>query len=247
MEVLNVQKNRSKNKPKIRIIDKTKNFLRRYGISVGILGCALIAAIVFFSGGNSGSESLEKEIPNDVFPPKKPVSTLILEQLPQVEVIQTEDTMPDIEEPEIEVLGVKKTESVVPDLYMPVDGKIVMEFARDKLIYSPTLLEYGTHLGLDIAGEMGQAVTACADGVISDTGNDKLMGNYVIIKHTDRLESAYYGLETISVEKGDKVSLNDVIGALGNSALIEVETGPHLHFEVLLDNVSVDPVQFFIE
>jgi murein DD-endopeptidase MepM/ murein hydrolase activator NlpD len=239
---MEVQKMQKKSKQKSRkFFDKSKSFIKRYGVSVGVLGCALIAALVFFVGGNA---SKDKELKNTDLPPVRPAPTMNINPLlNNLSSIVT--PKPEKNDKSIETVGIKKTSAAVPDLVKPVDGEIIKEFAKDTLVYSETLKEYGVHLGLDIKGELGEAVVACADGKVVEVGNDKLMGNYVIIEHNKKLKTAYYSLETASVKKGDKVATNDVIGAVGNTALAEVESGPHVHFEVLLAGERVDPAQFF--
>lgn len=242
MEVQIMQKKSNRKRKNLKFIDKTKSFIKRYGVSVGVLGCAIIAALVFFIGGSQSKDKNLNE--NTNLPPVRPAPTMninpLVDNLSVFEIAETE-------EPTVETIGIKKTSTVVPDLVKPVSGEVLKEFARDRLVYSETLQEYGTHLGLDIKGELGEAVVACADGKVVDLGNDKLMGNYVIIEHSKKLKTAYYSLETASVKKGDKVAVNDVIGAVGSSALVEVESGPHIHFEVILEGQSVDPIQFFTE
>lgn len=128
---------------------------------------------------------------------------------------------------------------------MPVSGNISQEFAKDKLVYSKTLEEWRVHPGLDIAADRGTPVKAAADGVICDVRNDAYFGISVVIDHGDGLKSLYRNLasdETVAVNQ--KVKQGEVIGSIGNTAMDESSEQPHLHFEVLNNDVTVDPMTY---
>jgi len=128
---------------------------------------------------------------------------------------------------------------------MPVFGEVTFEFARDKLVYSKTLEEWRTHDGLDLAADRGTPVKAVADGVVSEIKNDPRFGVVVIIDHKDGLKTVYSNLASDDmVTSNQKVKQGDIIGSVGNTAAFESAEQSHLHFEVLEDNVSVDPVAY---
>ncbi|MCL2859890.1 MAG: M23 family metallopeptidase [Oscillospiraceae bacterium] len=133
---------------------------------------------------------------------------------------------------------------VVPDpvFKMPVEGKIIREFAKDNLVYSQTLQEWVTHPGIDIASSEGTIVKASADGTVDSVKNDPRYGLTVIIKHVNGYKTVYSNLETANyVKKGDKVKTGQSIGTVGNTAAFEVEDASHLHFEMTKNNVNVNP------
>ena len=128
---------------------------------------------------------------------------------------------------------------------MPVMGDISLEYAKDKLVYSKTLEEWRAHAGVDIASDRGTPVKAVADGVVSDVRNDSYYGITVVVDHGNGLESLYRNLasdETVSVNQ--KVKQGEVIGSIGNTAIDESSEQPHLHLEVLKEDVSVDPMTY---
>ena len=105
-----------------------------------------------------------------------------------------------------------------------------------------TLKQFEAHLGVDFVASAGSKVYSVLDGNVLEVGNNYLQGNYVIIQHDDGLKSIYSSLdENISVAKGDKVDKGDIIGAVGSSAYGELETGSHLHFELLDNDKKIDP------
>lgn len=107
----------------------------------------------------------------------------------------------------------------------------------------------GEHHGLDICvrgGTEGKNVVASADGTVISYGfNHWSMGNYIIIDHGYGLFTAYYHLQKLYVEKGDRVKQGQVIGLAGHTGNT---TGPHLHFEVRISRggviTRVNPLKF---
>ena len=70
---------------------------------------------------------------------------------------------------------------------MPVEGEIIKEFAKDKLVYSDTLNEWITHTGIDIKAEKTSVVKAAEDGIVKFIKNDPRYGLTVIIEHNMRI------------------------------------------------------------
>lgn len=125
---------------------------------------------------------------------------------------------------------------------MPVQGEILTEFTKDKLIYSETLEEWRGHTGIDIKAAKGTIVMAPMDGLITRVYEDSLWGKTVEIDHGDGIRTKYSNLGTLDmVKEGIEVKKGDHIGTVGNSALIEIKMDDHLHFEVFKNNKSVDP------
>lgn len=123
----------------------------------------------------------------------------------------------------------------------PLDGEVVGGYSPDSPVWSKTLLQWQTHPGIDIAGEPGEAVYACGDGVVADAWQDILWGNVIVLEHEDGSRSTYAGLNTLSlVSAGDAVSAGDVISAVGETASCEADLGWHLHFEFERDGKPVD-------
>ena len=95
------------------------------------------------------------------------------------------------------------------------------------------------HHGVDIAVAYGQDVKAAATGVVSFAGVQNGYGNTVVIDHEDGRQTRYAHLSRELVRAGDVVSEGQVLGKSGNSGR---STGPHLHFEMLVNGRPVDPV-----
>lgn len=129
-----------------------------------------------------------------------------------------------------------------PEFSMPVDGEILRNFAKDMLIYSDTLQEWVVHLGIDIKAARTTVVKASEEGTVESIKNDPRYGLTIVIEHANGYKTVYSNLLTSEfVSEGDKVEKGQSIGTVGNSASFEIVDEPHLHFEILKDNVQVDP------
>jgi murein DD-endopeptidase MepM/ murein hydrolase activator NlpD len=95
------------------------------------------------------------------------------------------------------------------------------------------------HTGVDIAVAYGTEVRAAAAGRVAFSGVQNGYGNTVIIDHGGSRQTRYAHLSEQSVQQGDVVTEGQVIGRAGNSGR---STGPHLHFELLVDGKPVDPM-----
>ena len=124
----------------------------------------------------------------------------------------------------------------------PVDGEILKEYAKDNLVYSETLKEWVTHLGIDIKAEKTTVVKAAEEGTIKSIKNDPRYGLTIVIEHQDGFQTIYSNLLTSEfVVEGEKVEKGQSIGTVGNTAVFEIADEPHLHFEILKDSIQVDP------
>ena len=127
----------------------------------------------------------------------------------------------------------------------PVTGDTVAGYAMDCLSYNETTRDWRVHNGIDIAAEAGTEVLAAADGVVYTTYSDDSMGTTVVIRHDGGYTTKYSSLaEELSVKTGDSVELGQVIGCVGDTALIENALGPHVHFSVTYRDADMDPVEF---
>ncbi|MBO4293137.1 MAG: M23 family metallopeptidase [Clostridia bacterium] len=124
----------------------------------------------------------------------------------------------------------------------PVEGEITCQFAKDNLVYSETLSEWVTHLGIDIKADKTTVVNSAEDGVVKAIKNDPRYGLTIVVSHQDGFETVYANLlSTEFVKEGDKVKKGQAIGTVGNTAVFESMDEPHLHFEILKDSIQVDP------
>ena len=127
----------------------------------------------------------------------------------------------------------------------PVEGEIMKGFAKDNLIYSETLQEWTTHLGIDIKADKTTVIKAAEAGTVKTIKNDPRYGLTITIEHNDGYQTVYANLLSSEfVVEGEKVEKGQSIGTVGNTATFEIADEPHLHFEILKDGVQIDPSTF---
>ncbi len=94
------------------------------------------------------------------------------------------------------------------------------------------------HTGLDFCGQVGHDIYAAADGVVVFAGETTVRGNMTVIDHGWGVYTVYLHQSEMFVQPGDAVQAGQLIGLVGNTGRV---TGPHLHFEVWVNGVQVDP------
>lgn len=125
---------------------------------------------------------------------------------------------------------------------MPVEGEISKEYAKDSLVYSDTLKEWVTHMGIDIKADKTTVVKAAEGGTVKSIKNDPRYGLTIVIDHGDGIQTIYANLLTSEfVVEGENVEKGQSIGTVGNTAVFEIADEPHLHFEILKDSIPQDP------
>lgn len=130
-----------------------------------------------------------------------------------------------------------------PDFVRPVTGGWISSgFGfRSGPMTSIGIRGSSNHEGIDIAGPLGTAVHAAAEGIVKDSGWSFATGQYITLKHDDNWETRYYHLSRRYVSEGESVKAGQSIAASGNSG---ASTGPHLHFEIRKDGRAVNPANF---
>lgn len=124
----------------------------------------------------------------------------------------------------------------------PVKGAILREYSVDALSYDPTLEDWRTHGGLDIAADKGVQVLSISAGTVEQIYDDGLMGTTVVVNHGGGLRSWYSNLDAeTAVQVGDSVDIGGVLGTVGSTAIAESGIGPHIHLETNLNGAPVDP------
>ena len=97
------------------------------------------------------------------------------------------------------------------------------------------------HEAVDLGGMIGEPIYATAPGKVVRTGNWGWYGNMVEIDHGLGFRTRYAHMEKVFVTKGETVRVGDKIGTLGNTGR---STGPHLHYEIRIRGIAVDPMKF---
>lgn len=99
------------------------------------------------------------------------------------------------------------------------------------------------HYGMDFTAPLGTDIYSTGDGVVERTVNSmRGYGNHIIVNHGFGYKTLYAHLDRMNVRPGQKVKRGDVIGFVGNTG---ASLAPHLHYEVELNGIKVDPVNFY--
>ena len=120
----------------------------------------------------------------------------------------------------------------------PVDGFISQRMSLD---YSDI---YSKHSGIDIVTNQGSPIKASANGLVIFSSWNYDLGNLIILYHGDGYFTHYGHNQQNLVDPLDFVSKGEVIGLVGNTG---ISSGPHLHFEIWKDNISINPLKYFPE
>lgn len=226
--------------------NKAKNGRKLFGgkglyimLCVGVLAVSAITAAGYKAAVGSLTEGLAADDERTV--------------IPDLDFSEVDAILSDIEKEQEEASNQAPSEDITPDLetifyeqavYMPVNGEIINEFSDGELAKSASGV-WRTHDGVDIKADIGTEVKAMTSGTVIDVYTDSLWGNCVAIDHNDGVTGYYFGLDPqISVTVGDQVSAGQVIGLVGNTADIESDIEPHLHFALKYGNEWIDPVSY---
>jgi len=109
---------------------------------------------------------------------------------------------------------------------------------------SPFTGDLSQHRGLDIAADIGTPIRAPASGIVTAASIDSGYGKFVTLDHGHGIVTRYGHCSQLYVKAGQRVRRGDVIGAVGNTGR---STGPHLHYEVRLHGVAVNPERYILE
>jgi len=125
----------------------------------------------------------------------------------------------------------------IPSIW-PVRGQITGGFGQRM---DPLNGEGAFHSGVDISAPRGSEIEAAADGVVAWAGRVAGYGNEVLVDHGDGITTKYCHLSQIFVAVGQDIKQGEPIGTVGTTGKT---TGPHLHYEVLVNQTPVNPTKF---
>lgn len=100
------------------------------------------------------------------------------------------------------------------------------------------------HQGIDLAAPTGTPVFATGDGVVGRADLYSSYGLFISIEHGASMETRYAHLSRLAVAAGDTVKKGDLIGYVGSTGR---STGPHLHYEVRVEGLAVNPIPYMVE
>ncbi|BBI35345.1 M23 family metallopeptidase [Cohnella abietis] len=151
---------------------------------------------------------------------------------------ELETMKPELEFTKSQVAKQQKLIAVTPTIWPTDSRKITSTFGIRK---DPFKRRATYHAGLDIGANIGEPIYAAANGTVIEAGRSPSHGNNVLISHSNGLQTHYSHMSKIITTVGAKVSKGDIIGEIGSTGR---STGPHLHYEVILNGEHVDPLPY---
>ncbi len=122
----------------------------------------------------------------------------------------------------------------------PVKGWVTSGFGYRT---SPFTGRREIHQGLDVATRTGTPIISPADGIVVFSGREGGFGNTLLVDHGYGIVTRYGHCSSLEVKLGDKIKRGDIIARVGNTGR---STGPHLHYEVAVNGVAVNPMRYIL-
>lgn len=190
----------------------------------------------FMGMGGPSPSDLREKLKGD-----KDEKGLVQQMKADVERLQSEATSRETSLSELErVLQTKREILVHTPSVWPAQGWVTSDFGfRTNPFTGLTQM----HEGIDISNRTGTIVVAPANGFVSDIGSDYAHGKFLIISHGFGMTTRYSHLNNTLVKAGQKVKRGDKIAEVGTTGKT---TGPHLHYEVKLNSIPVNPMRFVL-
>lgn len=161
---------------------------------------------------------------------------------PEIRETAAPSATPDITPlPTIAPLTLRPVSLVPSGGAWPLDGEILRTFDAQNGIYWQALGTWQTHTALDIAGEPGDEIKACMDGIVTNVSRDSLWGLSITIAHDSGRETRYAGLESSAVQENARITRGQTIGTLQKGIPCEAELPTHLHLEMRRNGKMQDP------
>ena len=135
----------------------------------------------------------------------------------------------------------KDTLASLPTIW-PTNGFISSSFGSRSSPFGGGRVQF--HKGMDISARSGTPVVATAEGTVQQAGRDGAYGNSVEVNHGSGLVTKYAHMQRFVVEQGQWVRRGQVVGYVGMTGRA---TGPHLHYEVRLNGVPVNPMRYILD
>lgn len=231
-------------------MEKFKNFFRKLkpNRAVYITALTLLVSLAVIIAITVAANRSKRPHGDDVTTttPKPSLST--------PNAVDTTTARPKVDTPPVTDSGTTTEKPASVDtplvLALPVSGALSAQHSENELVWSDTMRDYRVHLGVDIATEAGAPVYAAADGVVAQVFEDVKMGYCISIKHGDDTYTIYRNLSETPAQgivAGAAVKAGQLIGSVGNSAMVEIGEDPHLHLEMTVAGAYVDPLEYFDE
>jgi len=202
-----------------------------------IVAVAVIVAVTVATNRSKDTELPENDPPVTNVPSNDPPA--------DTQTPNTDKTPEDSKTPSSPSTNV---EDKLPSFILPVSGALSKKHDPKLQVWSQTMEDYRVHVGLDIVTEANAPVYASADGTVSRIWKDTKMGYCIAVEHSGDSYTIYKNLsETLpeGIKEGASVRSGQLLATVGDSAMVEIGEEPHLHFEMTVADLMVDPLEYF--
>lgn len=190
-------------------------------------------SIIIYQEENKESNKEEINSENNISVENKGVGASIIENEEIVEEEKVVEVVSTISSEDNELKYIRENNII---FVMPTTGTVTSEFGAREVIFTDI---DPFHTGLDIANKKGTDIVSSINGVVTKVANNKYNGNFVEVTN-GKVVTKYLHLESVSIKNGTSVKAGEIIGKMGETGYA---TGPHLHFEVIVDSVKIDPAK----
>ena len=223
-------------------------------ISGKLIFCSFLAVSLFviwlgsYTANKKTDNAIDKPVSITESQPSEPLMPIADEQKLNDEESVINEITQSFENPTQDTMSLPTPKGdekqVITYINLPVSGDIIKEFSDSELIYSRTMADYRTHPGIDIRSEIGQKVISPQNGRISEISKDEQLGYTITIDHGNMISKISNLSSKIDVKVGDKINLGQSIAIVGDSAEYEIADEPHIHYELIVNGVNVNPLEY---
>ncbi|MBN2206665.1 MAG: peptidoglycan DD-metalloendopeptidase family protein [Candidatus Aminicenantes bacterium] len=214
-------------------IDKMESYVKKLNVYAGLKDTEKITETGLGGGGDPAAEPASG--PSEPVPPQQ-INLAQIQDLSRKADGLEKNLVTLNEYFEANAVLLASTPSIWPTVGWIVGG---FGYRTD-----PFTLKRQFHYGIDIATSYGNPIVAPADGIVVETKVDRMTGRAVVISHGWGVTTHYFHLDKWLVRPGQKVRRGDTIGLVGKSGKA---TGPHVHYEVRVNDKAQNPMGFILE
>jgi murein DD-endopeptidase MepM/ murein hydrolase activator NlpD len=191
-------------------------------------------------GEGGPADESAAELRRDLFAGRADTVMALVERRAALTQLEAEEQLKDVESLSVHLEGQRTVLASTPSR-RPAQGYVTSTFGMrvDPFVGLPQL-----HAGIDYSANIGAPVFATADATVVHAGLKGSYGKTVELDHGQGLVTKYAHLSRIDVQLGEKITRGQMLGAVGNTGR---STGPHLHYEVRLNGIALDPQRFLLE
>ncbi len=132
-------------------------------------------------------------------------------------------------------------------LTWPVTGSVILPYSMDTTVYFRTLDQYKCNPGMLIAAPEGEDVLSVYAGKVTEVGNNKEFGNYIMMDLGNDYQVCYGQLDQVIVKKGELVNAGDVVATVAKPSSYYTKEGAHLYLAITKADKPVNPVNLMVE